>query len=81
VIDILYLGSDGVRFYYNQSGNRWSEAHRLPQFPRVDDLTSVQVLDLLGIGTACLVWSSALPGDSPLPLQYIDLMGGKNHTC
>jgi RHS repeat-associated protein len=77
VIDILYLGSEGVRFYYNQSGNRWSEAHRLPQFPPVDDLTSVQVLDLLGIGTACLVWSSPLPGDARRPMHYIDLMNGQ----
>ena len=32
--------------------------------------------DLLGNGTACLVWSSPLPGDARRPLRYIDLMGG-----
>ena len=24
--DIIYLGRDGVRLYFNQSGNRWSDA-------------------------------------------------------
>jgi hypothetical protein len=33
-------------------------------------------VDLLGNGTACLVWSSALPRDVLRPLRYIDLMGG-----
>ena len=34
-------------------------------------------LDLLGNGTACLVWSSPLPGDARAPLRYVDLMGGQ----
>ena len=33
-------------------------------------------VDLLGNGTACLVWSSPLPGDARRPLRYVDLMGG-----
>jgi RHS repeat-associated protein len=32
--------------------------------------------DLLGNGTACLVWSSPLPGDAQRQMRYIDLMGG-----
>jgi RHS repeat-associated protein len=77
LIDILYLGNGGVRFYYNQSGNTWSESHNLPQFPHIDNLSSVQVLDLLGNGTACLVWSSPLPRDARQSLLYIDLMNGQ----
>lgn len=77
VIDIIYLHSDGVRLYFNESGNSWGEAHPLPIFPRVDDLVSIQVFDLLGNGTACLVWSSPLPGDVPRTMRYVDLMGGQ----
>jgi len=73
--DIIYLGSDDVRVYFNQSGNRWSEPRRIKQFPRVDNLSSVTTADLLGNGTACLVWSSPLPRAARHPLHYIDLMG------
>jgi RHS repeat-associated protein len=75
--DIVYLGRDGARLYFNQSGNRWSEPRRLEQFPPVDSLSSVMTADLLGNGTACLVWSSSLPGAARRPLRYIDLMGGQ----
>ena len=34
--DIIYLARDGVRLYFNQSGNRWSDAAaRSTPFPRV----------------------------------------------
>lgn len=77
--DIIYLHREGVRIYFNQSGNRWSKARHLSSFPRIDNLTSVSTADLLGNGTACLVWSSLLPTDSRRPIRYIDLMGQKPH--
>lgn len=73
--DIIYLHRDGVRLYFNQSGNRLSEARPVP-FPPIDNVASVMTADLLGNGTACLVWSSPLPADRRKPLRYIDLMGG-----
>ncbi|UVO28155.1 SpvB/TcaC N-terminal domain-containing protein [Bradyrhizobium arachidis] len=75
--DIIYLHRDGVRIYFNQSGNRWSKARHLPTFQRIDNLSSISTADLLGNGTACLVWSSPLPADSRRPIRYIDLMGGQ----
>ena len=42
----------------------------------VDNITSVMMADLLGNGTACLVWSSPLPANARRPLRYIDLMAG-----
>lgn len=74
--DILYLGRDGVRIYFNQAGNGWSEARQLQVFPPVDNLSSVTTTDLLGNGTACLVWSSPLPAHARSPIRYVDLMGG-----
>ncbi len=76
VVDIVYLGRGEARIYFNQSGNRWSRPRRVT-FPRVDALADVTVVDLLGNGTACLVWSSPLPGEADRPLRYIDLMGGQ----
>ena len=75
--DIVYLGRDGARLYFNQAGNRWSEGRRLSQFPPVDNLSSMMTVDLLGNGTACLVWSSPSPRDSRRQMRYIDLMGGQ----
>src|SRR5207302_4902897 len=74
--DIIYLHRDGVRLYFNQSGNSWSKPQQLAVFPRVDDVASIVPTDLLGNGTACLAWSSPLPGDARRPMRYIDLMGG-----
>jgi RHS repeat-associated protein len=75
--DIIYLGRDGVHLYFNQSGNGWSEGQTLTQFPQIDNLTAVTVVDLHGNGTACLLWSSPLPGDAQQQMRYIDLMGGQ----
>jgi RHS repeat-associated protein len=76
-VDILYLDADGVRLYFNQSGNAWSEPHRLNGFPRIDDLASASTVDLLGNGTACLVWSSPSTAESGQQMRYVDLMGGQ----
>jgi hypothetical protein len=74
--DIIYLGRDGARIYFNQSGNRLSEQRLLPQFPSLEAVSTVTTADLLGNGTACLVWSSPLPADMRRPVRYIDLLGG-----
>jgi RHS repeat-associated protein len=75
--DIVYFASGGVHLYFNQSGNAWGGRRVLSQFPPVESLSSAIALDLLGNGTACLVWSSPLPGNASRPTRYIDLMGGQ----
>ena len=75
--DIIYLKRDGVHVYFNQSGNSWTELEPRIPFPQIDNLTAVMTADLLGNGTACLVWSSPLPGNSRQQMRYIDLMGGQ----
>ena len=75
--DIIYVKQGKVYIWLNQAGNGWSEASELRQFPLAVGVSSVSVLDLLGNGTACLVWSSPLPSDAGRPMRYIDLMGGQ----
>jgi RHS repeat-associated protein len=77
--DLVYLHASGPRLYFNQSGNGLSAAHHVTGFPLTDDITQVDVVDLLGNGTACLVWSSPLPGDAGRQMRYLDLMGHKPH--
>jgi RHS repeat-associated protein len=74
--DLIYLHRDGVRIFLNQHGNSLSDARLLTRVPRTDNLTDVSVVDFLGHGTACLLWSSPLPGATRQPLRYLDLMGG-----
>ncbi len=74
--DIIYMGRAGVRFWFNQAGNGWGEARELPGV-RVDSAASIAAFDVLGAGTACLVWSSPLPADDPGRLRYVDLLGSK----
>ena len=53
--DIIYLGRDGARLYFNQSGNRWSGPHRLDQFPLPDiawNDPNLRFVDLNGDGLA-----------------------------
>jgi RHS repeat-associated protein len=77
VTDIVYLHADGPRLYFNQSGNSWSAPRVLESFPRADSLSGVTAVDLLGNGTACLVWSSSLPGSAGRQVRYVDLMSGQ----
>ncbi len=73
-IDLIYLGGREARCWLNQSGNAWSAAHALAAFPAMSNVASVATVDLLGNGTACLVWSSPLPGDKHRPMRYVALM-------
>ncbi|MBO9204291.1 MULTISPECIES: SpvB/TcaC N-terminal domain-containing protein [Niastella] len=76
--DIIYTGKNSIQVWFNQSGNSLNDPDEyFNPFPEINDQTKVGVFDLLGNGTACLVWSSPLPAHSHAPLRYIDLMGGR----
>jgi RHS repeat-associated protein len=73
--DFIYLHGEGVRLYFNQSGNSWSEPQTLKIFPQINEIVSIVPVDLLGNGTTCLVWSSPLPSDERRQMRFVDLMG------
>jgi RHS repeat-associated protein len=75
--DLIYLHRDGVRLYFNESGNGWAAPRALDVFPRVDDLVAIAPADLLGNGTTFLVWSSPAASDARAQMRYVDLMGGR----
>ncbi|GAA2366310.1 hypothetical protein GCM10010432_23670 [Catellatospora methionotrophica] len=72
VTDLVYAGPREVRLYRNRSGNGWTDGDLLTATPQGD----LAVADLLGAGTACLVWSATLPGSERRSLRYLDLYGG-----
>ena len=57
--DLVYLGTGEVRTWSNASGNRFVEGARLDGLPILDNLASVRIVDFLGDGRPCLVWSTA----------------------
>ncbi len=75
--DIVYLGPDGVRVYFNCAGNELSGPRLIPCSPGFDPSTSVDVIDLFGRGTSCLVISRALNESDPI--AYVQLWGERRH--
>ncbi|MBL8946171.1 MAG: VCBS repeat-containing protein, partial [Myxococcales bacterium] len=71
--DVLYLGREGTTLWFNQSGNALGPGQAIAALPRVGANDAVQIVDLLGTGTACLVLSSP---SRPGRLRYVELMGG-----
>ena len=72
--DLIYLHEKQPLVFFNQAGNKWSSAHHVHAFPHYADASNVQVIDLLGRGTGCLVWSSKMAGDAERRIRYIDLL-------
>jgi hypothetical protein len=75
--DLIYLGRGGFLAWINLAGNAWGDAQPIDPFPGTERPNRLFVLDILGNGTASLVWSSELPANSSAPLRYVDLMGGR----
>jgi RHS repeat-associated protein len=75
--DLVYFSDDKVEYWPNQSGNSWGEKVSIHQRFPVDNLSQLSVTDLFGSGTACLVSTSSIPGNTTQPLRYIDLMGSQ----
>lgn len=73
--DLLYVGRGEVRYWINAQGNRLVEGGRIDDLPYIDNISTLRVLDFLGDGTPCLVWSSPLAGH-PTPIQYLALTSG-----
>lgn len=73
--DLLYLGGHQTRYWLNQAGNSLSAATTIHSFPSTHQQSTVSLADLLGNGTACLVWSSPLPADQNNPWRYVDITG------
>jgi RHS repeat-associated protein len=65
-----------VHFWFNQSGNGWSDEYVINGTPPVTDIDSVQFADIFGTGTATLVWSydyGRYPGEN---YKALDFCGG-----
>ncbi|MGN6566597.1 MAG: SpvB/TcaC N-terminal domain-containing protein, partial [Flavipsychrobacter sp.] len=74
--DIIYLGKNKCTAWINLAGNAFSNPTIINPLPGTEQYSKIGVMDFLGSGTACIVWSSPLPQHAWAPMRYIDLMGG-----
>ncbi|WP_456462530.1 SpvB/TcaC N-terminal domain-containing protein [Reichenbachiella sp.] len=71
--DILYIYKNKISYWINQSGNGFSEVNNLIVDTSLDNLSHIQVMDLYGKGTSCVVISHPSPHYKS-NFQTIDLM-------
>jgi RHS repeat-associated protein len=74
--DLVYVQPRRVTIWINQSGNSWSDPIELEDTPVVADLDAVRLADLLGEGTAGILWSADVAGPEEDTYQFLDLTGG-----
>jgi len=53
------------------NGNKFIEGGRITNLPYIDNISSAIILDFLGNGTPCLVWSNSLNQYRKFDVQYI----------
>ncbi|OQP60443.1 hypothetical protein A3860_33510 [Niastella vici] len=74
--DLLYIGRGEITYWINACGNRFTEGKTIKGLPYIDNISSVQIIDFLGNGTPCFVWSSGLSIHAQAPIQYLQLTNG-----
>src|SRR5215472_6941559 len=76
--DLVYVDRGRVCFWFNRSGNGWSERQVIEGTPPVTDITSLQFVDSYGTGTAALLWSYDV-GQQQAGSNYkiLDFCGGQ----
>lgn len=71
--DIIYLGFNNTTMYFNQSGNSWSEGLPITSAQNLGSDAPPMVLDLMGNGTQCLVYSN--PSTDTEQVKFVNLTG------
>ena len=74
--DLVFIDQSKVVVWFNQSGNRWSDPVEIGGTPRFTDESDVRLIDLLGVGTAGILWSDASGRGGRAEYRFLDLTGG-----
>ncbi len=74
--DLIYVDFDRVHFWFNQSGNVWSNRETILGTPPATDAAAIQFADVFGTGTATLVWSEDFAGQPESHYKALDFCGG-----
>lgn len=74
--DLAYVENNKVLLYVNQSGNAWSDPIEIIGTPSITDLDAVRLVDILGQGTPCILWTRDASVSRQNQYLYLDLTGG-----
>jgi RHS repeat-associated protein len=74
--DVVYVADGSVTVWINQSGYSWSDRVVIRGTPPMNNLTTVQLVDLKGTGTTGVLWSSELGSNGGPRLYFLDLTQG-----
>ena len=74
--DLIFIDHCKVNVWFNQSGNGWSDPTEIAGTPRYNPRSDVRLIDLLGVGTAGILWSDATGLDDVAEYRFLDLTGG-----
>ncbi len=74
--DLVYVDVDRVHFWFNQSGNGWSDRRTIHGTPVAYDPAAVRFSDFFGAGTTALVWSYDARTQGTNNYKVLDLCGG-----
>ena len=74
--DLVYVDTQRVYFWFNRSGNSWSERQTILGTPRTTDASALQFADIFGTGTTALLWSRDFVDASDGNYKALDFCGG-----
>lgn len=74
--DLVYVDFQRVHFWFNQSGNAWSERQTIVGTPGTSDASAVEFADVFGTGTATLLWSHDAVDAGDGHYKALDFCGG-----
>jgi RHS repeat-associated protein len=76
VADFVYVSSGRITVWINRDGNSWSDPIVIHGTPPVTDATAVRLGDMLGTGTAGILWTYDFGAFPDNTYKFLDLTGG-----
>jgi RHS repeat-associated protein len=74
--DLVYVENHRCTLWLNQRGNGWSAPITINGTPPISDIDSVRLTDMLGTGTAGILWTYDLGTFADSSYKFLDLTGG-----
>lgn len=75
VADIIYVDSQKVFLWVNQTGNSWSDVIEISGTPQLTPEDDVRLADLYGVGTSGLLWSKSANSLHQTQYFFLDFTG------